>query len=163
MKSRHKSQPQSTTGPSAVEIFQIENVSDYTRSMSEAIERRAYEVYAARGRQPGHALDDWLCAESELAPQDSVDLSDLGDRVTVRVELPQASAQHVKLGVEACRLAIIRTAEPAAGPASGERAAGAPTQICRVVDLPVEVDPRRASAILESGLLKITLPKTGRS
>jgi hypothetical protein len=31
------------------------------------IARRAYEIYEARGREPGRATDDWLQAERELA------------------------------------------------------------------------------------------------
>ena len=30
------------------------------------IRQRAYEMYVARGRQDGKALDDWLAAEMEL-------------------------------------------------------------------------------------------------
>jgi hypothetical protein len=37
----------------------------------EEIELRAYELYLLRGGQDGHALDDWLAAERELA-QNSV-------------------------------------------------------------------------------------------
>ncbi len=32
----------------------------------EEIARRAFEVYCARGGQPGRELDDWLQAEREL-------------------------------------------------------------------------------------------------
>jgi hypothetical protein len=32
----------------------------------EEIARRAYDLFIARGGQPGHELDDWLQAESEL-------------------------------------------------------------------------------------------------
>ena len=32
----------------------------------QAIRQRAYELYIARGRAHGHALDDWLQAEAEL-------------------------------------------------------------------------------------------------
>jgi hypothetical protein len=32
----------------------------------EDIRRRAYEIYLARGEQPGRDLDDWLQAEREL-------------------------------------------------------------------------------------------------
>ncbi len=32
----------------------------------EQIQRRAYEIFEARGREVGHALDDWLLAEYEL-------------------------------------------------------------------------------------------------
>ena len=30
------------------------------------IERRAYELYLARGYEPGHEVEDWLSAESDL-------------------------------------------------------------------------------------------------
>lgn len=36
----------------------------------EAIERRAYEIFIARGEDPGDALSDWLHAERELASGD---------------------------------------------------------------------------------------------
>jgi hypothetical protein len=32
----------------------------------EQIRARAYEIYVARGRAPGHDIDDWLQAEREL-------------------------------------------------------------------------------------------------
>jgi Protein of unknown function (DUF2934) len=31
------------------------------------IEQRAYEIYVARGREDGYALDDWLAADKELS------------------------------------------------------------------------------------------------
>ena len=31
------------------------------------IRRRAYEIYEARGREPGHDLDDGLLAEAEIS------------------------------------------------------------------------------------------------
>ncbi len=35
----------------------------------EQIERRAYEIYLARGGEPGRELEDWLQAERELREQ----------------------------------------------------------------------------------------------
>ena len=32
----------------------------------EEIAKRSYEIYLARGAQPGHEVEDWLSAESEL-------------------------------------------------------------------------------------------------
>jgi hypothetical protein len=32
----------------------------------EEIARRSYELYLARGAQPGHEKEDWLAAEAEL-------------------------------------------------------------------------------------------------
>jgi len=35
------------------------------------IRARAYSLFESRGRQPGHALDDWLQAEREILRQSS--------------------------------------------------------------------------------------------
>ena len=32
----------------------------------EAIRERSYELYEQRGREDGHAIEDWLAAEAEL-------------------------------------------------------------------------------------------------
>ena len=34
--------------------------------LEQAIRQRAYALYVARSKTPGHALDDWLQAEAEL-------------------------------------------------------------------------------------------------
>jgi hypothetical protein len=39
---------------------------DVTAITEHDIARRAYDLYLARGREPGHQLDDWLQAEREL-------------------------------------------------------------------------------------------------
>jgi hypothetical protein len=38
----------------------------HTDVTQDDIARRAYEHYEERGRQPGHELDDWLQAETEM-------------------------------------------------------------------------------------------------
>lgn len=35
-------------------------------SQRDAVERRAYQLYEARGREDGHDWDDWLQAEREV-------------------------------------------------------------------------------------------------
>lgn len=39
---------------------------NHTGPTSEAIRRRAFEIYVASGETQGHDLDDWLRAEREL-------------------------------------------------------------------------------------------------
>jgi hypothetical protein len=34
--------------------------------LPELIQRRAYQLFEARGKQPGQELDDWLQAEREI-------------------------------------------------------------------------------------------------
>jgi hypothetical protein len=42
-------------------------VTKSTPDLQEQIRRRAHELYEQRGRDPGHELDDWLQAESEVS------------------------------------------------------------------------------------------------
>ena len=48
--------------PQASEVF----VNPEIAPTHEQIERRAYEIYLARGGQHGHDLADWIMAEHEL-------------------------------------------------------------------------------------------------
>ena len=36
----------------------------------DAIRQRAYTIYESRGCEPGHELDDWLLAESEVMSEE---------------------------------------------------------------------------------------------
>jgi hypothetical protein len=53
------------TQPGTV-VEESERLLQLTREQE--IRIRAYEIYLQRGGQPGHELDDWLQAESEIAP-----------------------------------------------------------------------------------------------
>ncbi len=37
--------------------------------LRERIEQRAYELYEARGSEPGHEIEDWTKAEAEILQQ----------------------------------------------------------------------------------------------
>jgi hypothetical protein len=48
--------------------------------LEHAIQLRAYELYARRGRAGGHAFHDWLAAEAELLHGHSTTAADLNQR-----------------------------------------------------------------------------------
>jgi hypothetical protein len=52
------------TAPKSVKA--TKSVSDMTPPTFETIAKRSYELYLARGAQPGHEVEDWLAAEAEL-------------------------------------------------------------------------------------------------
>jgi Protein of unknown function (DUF2934) len=68
---------------------QIPTLSTETRAtespvdIQEQVRRRAFELYEQRGRVDGQDLDDWLQAESELAPQYYA-----GMKILAYVEIP---------------------------------------------------------------------------
>ena len=57
---QHMSQETETTHPS------LEHPQPNDAPTAEEVARRAYELYEARGSEPGADLDDWLQAEHEL-------------------------------------------------------------------------------------------------
>ena len=63
-----------------------------------AIAARAYELFCARGRQPGHDVDDWLRAEAELLRA-----------TTVEKAVGKISQLPPPAGMEPIRLARRRT------------------------------------------------------
>jgi hypothetical protein len=46
---------------------QTESLTEVLSKLDEQIRLHAYELYEQRGRRGGHALDDWLQAEAEVA------------------------------------------------------------------------------------------------
>lgn len=67
-RSTQSTQPDSTAVPGSVHL----PTSGTGQITPEEIARRAYELYEARGRTEGKALDDWLRAEGELTgPRES--------------------------------------------------------------------------------------------
>jgi hypothetical protein len=50
--------PSKTTPPLFISVL--------PEDLEEQIQRRAYELYLARGREDGHDLEDWLRAEAEI-------------------------------------------------------------------------------------------------
>jgi hypothetical protein len=54
----------------------VATVRQRTPPSAEEVARRAYELYEARGAQPGWDLDDWLQAERELGSMAPADASE---------------------------------------------------------------------------------------
>jgi len=64
----------------------------YGTPMNDRIRERAYELYEARGSIDGLALDDWLQAETELAPRDEIVGS--GDTTATSAEVTQTEEER---------------------------------------------------------------------
>ena len=138
-------------------------VADGLANLIEAIEHtiayRAYELYEARGREGGHDLEDWFRAESELLRPIPVEITEAEDTLTDRAQVPGFRAEEVTVGIEPRRVIIWGMKETSA---RMERQQTHPDQFLRVQDLPGEVDPTKAMATLQSGVLDITLSRVIR-
>jgi HSP20 family protein len=137
---------------------------DRFQELSNSIARRAFEIFDGRGRAVGRALEDWLQAESEFLHPVHVDITESGDALTVRAEVPGFSAKELEVGVDPHRLTISGKRET-----SGERTTKktiyteqCSKQIFRAIDLPVEVDSSKVTATLKDGVLELSMPKAAK-
>ncbi|HVA71519.1 MAG TPA: Hsp20 family protein [Candidatus Limnocylindrales bacterium] len=143
----------------------FEKLSDHVQELHDSITRRAYELFEHNGYSHGRDLDHWLDAEKEMLHPLPVELTETDDTLTLRAEVPGFRAEDLELSVEPRRLAI-----------SGKRETREETksrrtiyhehlsnQICRSVELPIEVDPSRADATIRDGVLELSMPKAPRA
>jgi HSP20 family protein len=159
--------PQSATAmqpakaPVPVKQSAASDVFDRMQQIYDSIARRAFEIFDNNGRWVGRDLDDWLCAESELLHPVHLEMAESENSLTVRAEVPGFSTKELEINVEPRKLTIAGKHEAREESKKGktiysERCAN---EILRIVDLPVEVDSSKVSAVLKDGVLNIELPK----
>jgi HSP20 family molecular chaperone IbpA len=76
---------------------------------SEAIERRAFDLFEKRGKELGHELEDWLKAERDVVLSPLSELVDEGKVFKARIALPGFDAKDVQ--VSAMKDAIVVKAD----------------------------------------------------
>jgi len=158
---------QSATGlekvPDQTSMKLVEPVGLFKRieRLHQVIARRAFEMFEGDGGIFGRELDHWFKAEAELLHPVHVQVSESGDTVELRAEVPGFTPKELEVSVEAKHVTISGKRE-----SNEERKEGktvyketCSNEILRVVDLPAEVDAARATATLKNGVLNLTAPK----
>ena len=137
---------------------------DFSRRSEEiydSIARRAFEIFESSGRVSGRNHEDWLKAEAELLHPVHLDIAESDEAVTVRAEVPGFSAKELEIRLAPRRLAITgkrqtKQEQSAENTVYSERCVD---QVFRLVELPAEVNPEKAAATLNEGVLQLTIPK----
>jgi HSP20 family protein len=147
-------------GRGAPAVERPEELFDQMDRLTKEITLRAYELFDSRGRVDGFEVDDWLRAESELLHPVPVEVVETADKIRVRAEVPGFIADDLRLCVEPDRV-IVASRRDLNGGQEREAALYSdrkPKQICRVIELPAEVQTARAEFDLKDGVLEIALP-----
>ena len=128
------------------------------------VQQRAFELFAARGFNPGRALDDWLSAERELC-WPAAEVLEGDDGYVVSVALPGFEAGEVELTVTPRDL-IVRAkssrerVHPSVGMAGKAASSTFQTNsLFRCIKLPAAIRVKDVKATVEHGLLTIVAPK----
>ena len=140
---------------------------DRANKMSQAITRRAYEIFEGNGRRFGHELEDWFKAEMDMLYPVHVNIAEAEDSLEVNAEVPGFSDKEIEVSVGPRRLIITgrRETETTREEKKSKTVYSefCSNQILRTVDLPATVDAEKTTATLKNGVLQLTMPKTAKA
>jgi HSP20 family protein len=142
-----------------------EEISNQFSQIYDVIARRAFDIFESRGRSPGHELEDWVRAESELLRPVPLNVAESDGEYIVRAEVPGFGDKDIEVIVEPLYLAISGKRETKKDEQKGKiiRCESRGDRIFRVLDLPPSVDPSKVSTTLRDGILMVDLPKAGNA
>ena len=158
---RHSSLAPSMKGSTDLNLVSVHELFEHTQDVFNLIGRRAFEIFESRGHVHGNDREDWFLAESELLTPVKFHLSESGEQLIVRAEVPGFNRQDIKVSVEPRRLSISGKAEPREDHQSGKHIHSLrPEQLmfC-VIDLPAEVDLSKAKVAFNDETLQVVMPK----
>jgi len=138
-----------------------DDFSQRSKEIYDSIARRAFEIFESSGRVSGRDHEDWLKAEAELLHPVHLDIAESDEAVTVRAEVPGFSPKELEIRLAPRRLAITgkrqtKQEQSAENTVYSERCVD---QVFRLVELPAEVNPEKATATLNDGVLQLAIPK----
>ncbi len=142
-------------------LVSVHELFEHTQDVFNLIARRAFEIFESRGHVHGNDREDWFLAESELLTPVKFHLSESGERLTARAEVPGFHKQEIKVSLEPRRLSISGRTEPLENQKSEKHPhSHRHAQLMfRVIDLPCEVDLSKAKASFNDGRLKVVIPR----
>lgn len=131
------------------------------QEMLDMIARRAYEIFESKGRTDGGDMDHWLAAEAELFDRTPINFKESRDGLTVRADVRGFTPNEIEVDLEPQRVTIVgRHQSNSNGKIDfGGSAESRSTRLLRSMELPVEIDTRRASARLDHGVLELDMKK----
>jgi HSP20 family molecular chaperone IbpA len=164
---RHKEKEKAMTHHSshasstALNLVSVHKLCEHTQDVFNLIAQRAFEIFENRGCVHGNDRQDWFLAESELLTPVKFHISESGERITARAEVPGFNRQEITVSLEPRRLSISAKSEPREDHQSRKhiQSLGHEQMIFSVIDLPAEVDLSKVKATLNDGTLEVVMPK----
>jgi len=83
-----------------------EEISNQSSQIHDVIAHRAFDIFESRGGSPGHELEDWFRAESELLRPVPLNVTESDDEYIVRAEVPGFGSKEIRVIVEPLHVVI---------------------------------------------------------
>jgi HSP20 family protein len=150
--------------PATIQPVKFENLAERVNNLFQTVAKRAYQIFEGNGRTFGHDIEDWFKAEMELLHPVHVEITQSGEELEVRAEVPGFSEKEIEVSVEPQRLTITGKRETNKEEKKGKTVyeESCSNQILRTVELPMAVDADKVTATLKNGILQMTMPKAAR-
>jgi HSP20 family molecular chaperone IbpA len=151
-----------------VRLVSADVMKDRMNEIHSLVASRAYELFEKRGRASGKDINDWLHAEHELIHSCCHEMKESADAFFFHATMPGSfTPDQLEISVEPRRLIFYGETEVSVTSTSTDGKTiykePRPRRIFRMQDLPVEVEPSRATATLKGEILEVVMPKATRA
>ncbi len=130
---------------------------DTMNETNSLIAQRAYKIFQSRGGEHGSDQDDWFGAEEEVLHPLMIERNLSESALQLTAQVPGFDAEDLEVAI-GHRRAVICGVHPNSDQRAGASRKG--RKVMRIVELPFDFDPVLASATLESGTLRVMLPRS---
>lgn len=155
---------------SAEGLFRFSSPAEVIAQMNaieDELSRSAFNLFERRGSIPRSALEDWLGAEAALLKPVVVSIDEQNNEITVKADVPGFTPEQLKVSVEGKTLCICgkdeQSQKGSKNKNDGQESSTTTRRIHCKVALPSNVDPKKAAATLDKGVLTLKLPKVDAS
>ena len=131
----------------------------YLDEVQSIIARRAFELFETGGCRHGHDHEHWFDAEKELLSPAPSYLTESGDALNLRITIEGFKKTEFKVSVESRRVVLVGKRQRSAS-AKKRSAISHPELILSVVNLPVEISPKKTVIQFRTGMLTFELPRS---
>lgn len=131
----------------------IGNATECSKSILDAVAKRAYEIYERSGCQPGSDRKNWFLAESEIIKPLNCGLLKSKEGITVSICRSSLHANDIDVCVEPHRLIVMAR--------NDSNSMIGPTAVYRVLPLADEIEPSSLKLRAHGRLLEIKLSRVG--
>jgi len=129
------------------------------------VRRRAFGLFERRGRELGHALEDWLRAEHEVMGWPVAELTEADSKYDLAMTLPGYEPKDVQVTATPSEIIVHAKVEATK---KAEEAKCLWTEfesndVYRRIELPEAIDVEKTTASLDRGMLHVTAAKTPKA
>ena len=140
----------------SVQVVEADTL-DKMNETNELIAQRAYEIYQSRGGGHGSDRDDWFSAEQDILHPLEVEREETDSALRLTAQVPGFDANDLEVVLGHRRAVICGVYSESNQPTATSRE---DTRVMRIVEIPFDVDPVSARAILKGGTLQVVLPRS---